>query len=144
VKVNRRLAGIYLKIFLAACFMVVSYLAYSSCLKMEAIFFSETPVDFRQTTPRSIPEDTNRTLHKVLFENSNSYSTLSRLRQLPSKSSQIHYSPVILPFGLLFIHHTDADTNVLEHCMCVCTPYFSQYYKKGKYIGSCYAYCHVY
>jgi bacteriorhodopsin len=31
---------------LAACFMLVSYLTYSSNLKIEAIFFTETVVDF--------------------------------------------------------------------------------------------------
>jgi hypothetical protein len=35
---------------LAACFMLVSCLAYSSTLKMEVICSSETLVDFQQTT----------------------------------------------------------------------------------------------
>jgi hypothetical protein len=42
---------------LAACFMIVSCLAYSSILKMEAICSSETLVDFHPTTRRYIPED---------------------------------------------------------------------------------------
>jgi hypothetical protein len=44
----------------AICFMLVSFLAYSSTLKIEATCFSETSVDFQRTT-RHIPDD--RTLH---------------------------------------------------------------------------------
>jgi hypothetical protein len=33
----------------ATCFMLVSCLAYSSTLKMEATYFSETSVDFQRT-----------------------------------------------------------------------------------------------
>jgi hypothetical protein len=39
------------------CFMLVSCLAYSSIVKMEATCSSETSDDFQQTTRRSIPED---------------------------------------------------------------------------------------
>jgi hypothetical protein len=42
-------------------FMIVSCLAYSSTLKMEARCSSETSVDFQRTTRRYIPED--GTLH---------------------------------------------------------------------------------
>jgi hypothetical protein len=41
--------------------MLVSFLAYSSTLKMETTCSSETLVDFQQTTWHYIPE--NRTLH---------------------------------------------------------------------------------
>jgi hypothetical protein len=41
---------------LATCFMLVSCLAYSSILKMEATCSPETSVDFQQTTLRYIPE----------------------------------------------------------------------------------------
>jgi hypothetical protein len=41
----------------AAFFMLVSFLAHSSTLKMEAIFSSETLVIFRWTTWRYITED---------------------------------------------------------------------------------------
>jgi hypothetical protein len=40
----------------ATCFTLVSSLAYSWILKMEAICFSETSVNFQQTTRRYIPE----------------------------------------------------------------------------------------
>jgi hypothetical protein len=42
---------------LPACFVLVSCKAYSSALKMEAIYFSVTLVDFQRTTRRYIPED---------------------------------------------------------------------------------------
>jgi hypothetical protein len=41
----------------APAFTLVSCLAYSSTLKMEAICFSETSVDFQRNTQRYIPED---------------------------------------------------------------------------------------
>jgi hypothetical protein len=44
---------------LAACFMFVCYLAYSSALKMEATCSSEMSVDFQRATRRYIPEDWN-------------------------------------------------------------------------------------
>jgi hypothetical protein len=45
--------------------MLVSCFGISSTLKMEAIFSSETPVDFQRTTQRYIPGD--RTLQFSLF-----------------------------------------------------------------------------
>jgi hypothetical protein len=39
------------------CFILVSSLAYSSTLKMEATCFSKTLVDFRQDYTALIPED---------------------------------------------------------------------------------------
>jgi hypothetical protein len=47
---------------LATCFKLVSFLAYSSTLKMEAKGSSEMSVDFQRTTRRYTPED--RTLHE--------------------------------------------------------------------------------
>jgi hypothetical protein len=41
---------------LASCFKLVSFLAYSSTLKVEATFFSETSVEFQHMTLRYIPE----------------------------------------------------------------------------------------
>jgi hypothetical protein len=41
---------------LATYFMLVSSLAYSSSLRMEATFSSESSVDFKRTTLRHIPE----------------------------------------------------------------------------------------
>jgi hypothetical protein len=49
------------------CFTLVSCLAYSSILKMETIFSSETSVHFQRTTRRYVPED--RTLHNHRCEN---------------------------------------------------------------------------
>jgi hypothetical protein len=46
-----------------------------STLKMEAIFSSETSVDFHRTTRRYIPED--RTLYNHGCENLKSYITLA-------------------------------------------------------------------
>jgi hypothetical protein len=48
----------------ATCFMLVSCLAYSVTLKMEATCSSKTLVDFQRTTWHYIPED--RTLGWVL------------------------------------------------------------------------------
>jgi hypothetical protein len=46
-------------------FALVSCSTYSSTLKMEAICYSETSVDFRQTTRRYIPE--NSTLYDKML-----------------------------------------------------------------------------
>jgi hypothetical protein len=48
-------------------FMLESFLAYSSTLKMKAIYSSEISVDFRRVTWSHISE--NRTLHKYRCEN---------------------------------------------------------------------------
>jgi hypothetical protein len=42
---------------LAACFTLVSCLAYSSAMKMQATFSSEMSVDIQRATRRYIPED---------------------------------------------------------------------------------------
>jgi hypothetical protein len=55
---------------LATCFTLVSYLAYYSTLKMEAICSSEASVEFQRITRRYIPED--RTLNLCLFLRRNS------------------------------------------------------------------------
>jgi hypothetical protein len=52
---------------LATCFMLVSSLAYSSALKMEATCSSETSVDFQRTMRSYIPE--GRTLHNDCSKN---------------------------------------------------------------------------
>jgi hypothetical protein len=46
-------------------FTLVSCLAYSSILKMEAICSSETSVDFQRTIQRYIPEDSTLNMHCV-------------------------------------------------------------------------------
>jgi hypothetical protein len=68
---------------LAARFMPVSCLAYSSTLKMEATCSSGTSVDFQRTARRYIPED--RTLHGHRCESLESYRlhTYSLLNQCP-------------------------------------------------------------
>jgi hypothetical protein len=52
---------------LANCFVMVSFLAYTSTLRMEATYSSETLVGFQQTTWRYIPQ--YRTLHDHCCEN---------------------------------------------------------------------------
>jgi hypothetical protein len=42
---------------LSTCFKLVSYLAYIFTLKMEATYFSQTSVEFKQLTRFCIPED---------------------------------------------------------------------------------------
>jgi hypothetical protein len=54
-------------------FTLVSFLPYSSTLKMEETCSSETLVDFQRATHRYIPED--RTLHNRRLENLKSYNT---------------------------------------------------------------------
>jgi hypothetical protein len=60
--------------FLAACFILVLFLAYSSALKMEATCSSETSFDFHRTTWCYIRED--RILHNHCCENLISYNFL--------------------------------------------------------------------
>jgi hypothetical protein len=52
---------------LAVCCVLVSCVAYSLTLKMEAIYFSEMVVDFHHITQHYIPED--RTLQSYCYEN---------------------------------------------------------------------------
>jgi hypothetical protein len=58
----------------SASFILVSYLVYSSTLKMESACPSETSVEFQRTTRRYIPED--RTLHNHRCENHKSNTCL--------------------------------------------------------------------
>jgi hypothetical protein len=62
------------KDLLATWFTVVSFLTYSSTLKMEATCSFEMPVDFQRTTRRYIPEDI--TLHNHRCKNLTSYMLL--------------------------------------------------------------------
>jgi hypothetical protein len=59
---------------LATYFLLVSYLARSSTLKIAATCSSEMLVDFQWTTWQYIPED--RTLYNHCFENLKSYVLL--------------------------------------------------------------------
>jgi hypothetical protein len=63
---------------LATCFTLVSCLANSSSLKLEATCSSETSVDFQQTTWSYIPQDTSLPNHSC--ENPNSYKKLNSLK----------------------------------------------------------------
>jgi hypothetical protein len=64
LEVNRYLEG-------ASIFTLVSSSAYSSTLKMEAIYSSEMSVDFQWTTWRRVPGD--RTLRNHRCDNLKSY-----------------------------------------------------------------------
>jgi hypothetical protein len=59
------------RLCLPPAFTLVSCSAYSSTLKMEAVYYSETSVDFQRTTRRYIPED--GTLHNHRCKNLKSY-----------------------------------------------------------------------
>jgi hypothetical protein len=68
LKVNRHFGGTYRlhlqdQQSLPPAFMLASCSAYSSTLKMEAIYSSETSVDFQRIIRRYIPED--GTLHSL-------------------------------------------------------------------------------
>jgi hypothetical protein len=81
------------KFCLSPAFTLVSCLAYSSTLKMEAVCFSKTVVDFQRTTWHYIPEDSN--LHNHLCENLKFYKSLSVWKQsiyfLHSNWDNLHY-----------------------------------------------------
>jgi hypothetical protein len=76
LNVNRRFGETYHlhlqgRRLLDTCFYAGSCLVYSSTLKMEALFSSETSIDIERTTRRYIPEDS--TLHNHRCENLKSY-----------------------------------------------------------------------
>jgi hypothetical protein len=54
---SRKYAAI--RVLLAACFMLVSCLAYASTQKMEAVYHSEMSADIQQPSQLYIPEDRN-------------------------------------------------------------------------------------
>jgi hypothetical protein len=58
------------RLCLPSAFALVSCSAYSSTLKIEAIYSSETSVDFQLTTWRSIPEDSTFYHEKYLDDDS--------------------------------------------------------------------------
>jgi hypothetical protein len=57
MRFSQRSLSRVLHITLAACFILVSWFAFSSTLKMEAIFCFETSIDFYRTTGHHITED---------------------------------------------------------------------------------------
>jgi hypothetical protein len=60
LKVNRRFGGTYrlhLHEYVLTAFRLISFSAYNSTLRMEAICSSETSVDFQRTTRRNISGD---------------------------------------------------------------------------------------
>jgi hypothetical protein len=87
---------------LATCFMLVSFLVYSSTLKTEVTCSSETPVVFQRTTWRYIPEDrTLRRSEQIKFrENLNHIINMCfnppsvlLIQQSLVQSSSIHHRP---------------------------------------------------
>jgi hypothetical protein len=99
---------------LATCFMLVSFLAYSSTVNMEATCSSETSVEFQRTTRRYIPED--RDLHvSIRWKTGNPRSPASggwfqgyltdtqRLSQ-QSGSRRIYKCPDVSVITLLLLH----------------------------------------
>jgi hypothetical protein len=77
---------------------LVSFLAYFSSIKMEAICSSETSVEFQQTTRRCIPVD--RTVHNNRCENLKSYTLTEVCRYFLSASPSSSF----------------VDSNFLEDC----------------------------
>jgi hypothetical protein len=75
-------------VLLATYFTLVSRLAYSSTLKMEATCSSVTSVDFQRATRRYIPED--RTQNKFVFDS------------LPLRSCD--FSPFLKIMKYLIVH----------------------------------------
>jgi hypothetical protein len=59
------------EICLPPALALVSCSAYSSALKMDEIYSSETSIDFQRITRRYIPEDS--TVHNYRFENLKSH-----------------------------------------------------------------------
>jgi hypothetical protein len=83
---------------------LVSCSAYFSTLKMEAIYSSETSVDFQRTTRRYIPEDS--TLHNHRSENLKSYIILINPFSLHKTNLVVIYSTLTgrwIHFGCLLI-----------------------------------------
>jgi hypothetical protein len=68
-------------VLLALSFILVSYVAYASTLKMEATYSSETLVDFQWTTRRYISE--NIILHNHRCENLKSYIKYFKVKLTP-------------------------------------------------------------
>jgi hypothetical protein len=105
---------------LATCFMLVSYLPYSSILKMEATCSSKRSVDFQRTTRRCIPED--GTVHNDSCENFKSYKRTS-------KSENVDFAWVLsssTSYKILFqrkIYEAKCPNDVIyDLTYCVMTP----------------------
>jgi hypothetical protein len=64
--VSEKHVGHIFRFWATPYFMMVSYLAYCSTLKMEAACLSGTSVDFQQTTHRYVPEDGKLRRHRNL------------------------------------------------------------------------------
>jgi hypothetical protein len=83
--------------------MLVSCLAYSSTLKMEAIFSSKTSLDLQRTTWCYVAEDTK--LHKHSCENLRSYKNMRNKYQLL-------YSKKIRQYKQIFYFNLNVQTGV--------------------------------
>jgi hypothetical protein len=104
-------------VLLAACFMLVFCLAYSSTLKMEATCSAETSVHFQLTTRRYIEED-----KKFQHQNYTRFSCFSYLNYVQSFLESViwlphaHQAPscvricIILPYNFSQLQ-----------CFCLCS-----------------------
>jgi hypothetical protein len=88
-------------------FTLVSCLAYSSTLKMEATCSSETSADFQRTTRRYISED--RTVHNHGCENLKSYTF-----QFPYRSVRVYDFVVYLTTLLVWTGGKELETAKVE------------------------------
>jgi hypothetical protein len=98
------------------CFALVSCLAYSSTLNMEAICSSETSLDFQWTTQLYIPED--RTLDKYVIQ-SQKISRLCRINLfLQRRDSKIYRRLIAI---CMLSDHLRFDSSHASTClMCPC------------------------
>jgi hypothetical protein len=83
-------------------FTLVSCLAYSSTLKMEATYSSETSVDFRRTTWRYIPEDRTLQNGQKITESRKSFSNITQRRH-SSGTLQKRLKDALLIYSEVFI-----------------------------------------
>jgi hypothetical protein len=95
---------------LVACFMLVSYLAYSSSLKMETTCSSETSDDFQRTTQPYIPEDKAIHEYTPTYSHIPSQKPLERLKRTLVLSLVLHMQREI-NFGSYMFSETAALQN---------------------------------
>jgi hypothetical protein len=85
---------------LPSAFTTVSCSTYSSTLKMEAIFFSQTSVEFQRTTRHCTPEDRTRDNHR-----SEKLITDSSLDLLPLQGQIFFLVFLVRPSDLLHVSY---------------------------------------
>jgi hypothetical protein len=103
---------------LATCFHAGSCLSYSLTQKMEAIYSSETSVDFQWTTQHCIPEGSTLYLEKVTVSDScNSYLDFAvTVCQYQSQYNQIWFISIIISYEFV----------VILEIICSCIIYYEQ------------------